>query len=77
MLMSKEQLAMNLCYLVQEDYELLNVIISDYVMNKINNKEFNDWEDVVNIEMKSIVWGLYHYFKVLRGVAKPTKLCYN
>ena len=55
MLMSKEQLAMNLCYLVQEDYELLNVIISDYVMNKINNKEFNDWEDVVNIEMKSIV----------------------
>jgi hypothetical protein len=55
MLMNREQLAMNLCYLAKEDYTLLNDIIADYVMNKINNKEFNDWEDVVNIEMKSIV----------------------
>ena len=55
MLMNRKQLAMNLCYLAKEDYTLLNDIIADYVMNKINNKEFNDWEDVVNTEMRSIV----------------------
>ena len=55
MLMNSEQLAMNLCYLAKEDYTLLNDIIADYVMNKINNKEFNDWEDVVNTELKSIL----------------------
>ena len=51
----QQELCTNLSTLLSDDYELLNVIISDYVMNKINNKEFNDWEDVVNIEMKSIV----------------------
>ena len=55
MLMNREQLALNLSYLAQEDYSLVNDIIVDYVMNKINNKEFNDWEDVVNTEMRSIV----------------------
>ena len=55
MLMNREQLALNLSYLAKEDYTLLNDIIVDYVMNKINNKEFNDWEDVVNTEMRSIV----------------------
>ena len=55
MLMSREQLAMNLCYLAKEDYTLLNDIIADYVMNKINNKELNDWEDVVNTELQSIL----------------------
>jgi len=55
MLMNREQLAMNLCYLAKEDYTLLNDIIADYVMNKINNKELNDWEDVVNTELQSIL----------------------
>ena len=64
MLMNREQLAMNLCYLAKEDYTLLNDIIADYVMNKINNKELNDWEDVVNTELQSILWGLHHYYRV-------------
>ena len=54
MLLNKEQLAMNLSYLAKDDYTLLNDIIADYVMNKINNKEFNDYEAYVNIEMRSI-----------------------
>ena len=58
MLLNKEQLAMNLSYLAKEDYTLLNDIIADYVMNKINNKELNDYEDYVNIEMRSIHWAM-------------------
>ena len=54
MLMNREQLAMNLCYLAKEDYTLLNDIIADYVMNHIDNNRFNDLEDYVNTEMRSI-----------------------
>ena len=54
MLLNKEQLAMNLCYLAKEDYTLLNDIIADYVMNHIDNIRFNDLEDYVNTEMRSI-----------------------
>ena len=64
MLLNKEQLAMNLCYLAKDDYSLLNEIILDYVMNKIDNNEFNHYEDVVNSELQSIMWGLYHYYRV-------------
>ena len=55
MLLNKEQLAMNLCYLAKDDYSLLNEIIVDYVMNKIDNNEFNHYEDVVNSELQSIM----------------------
>ena len=55
MLMNREQLAMNLCYLAKEDYTLLNDIIADYVMNHIDNNRFNDLEDYVNNEMRSLV----------------------
>ena len=58
MLLNKEQLAMNLCYLAKEDYTLLNDIIADYVMNHIDNNRFNDLEDYVNTEMRSIHWTL-------------------
>ena len=44
---SRSQLAMDLCYLAKEDYELINYIIHDYC-NLINNKQFNHLEDVVN-----------------------------
>tara|TARA_R100000781_G_scaffold8151_1_gene7544 strand:- start:583 stop:750 length:168 start_codon:yes stop_codon:yes gene_type:complete len=54
MLLNKEQLAMNLSYLAKEDYTLLNDIIADYVMNHIDNNRFNDLEDYVNNEMRSI-----------------------
>ena len=76
MLMNRKQLAMNLCYLAKEDYALLNDIIIDYC-DLIDNNKFNNLEDVVNSELQSIVWGLHHYYRVLRGVAKLTQLCYN
>ena len=44
MLLTKEQLCMSLCELVQGDYNLLNDIIIDYV-DKLNDKEFNDYEE--------------------------------
>ena len=55
MLLNKEQLAMNLCYLAKDDYTLVNDIIAEYV-ELIDNKRFNDLEDYVNNEMRSIVW---------------------
>ena len=51
---SRDQLAMDLCYLVKEDSQLLSDIIYDYCQ-LINNKQFNDLEDVVNNEIRSIV----------------------
>ena len=38
-----------------EDYTLVNDIIIDYVMNHIDNNRFNDLEDYVNTEMRSII----------------------
>ena len=58
MLMNREQLALNLSYLAKDDYHLLNDIIVDYVMNKIDNNRFNDLEEYVNNEMRSILWAL-------------------
>ena len=48
MLMNREQLCMSLCQLAGDDYTLLNDIIVDYVYNKLNNKELDDYEDYVN-----------------------------
>ena len=36
MLLTRQQLAMSLCELVQGDYTLLNDIIIDYVNNNLN-----------------------------------------
>ena len=44
---SRSQLAMDLCYLAKDDYELVNYIIHDYC-NLINDNQFNHIEDVVN-----------------------------
>ena len=71
MLMNREQLALNLSYLAKDDYTLLNDIIVDYVMNHVDNNRFNDLEDYVNNELQSILWGLYHYYRVLSSVDKP------
>ena len=55
MLYSKrDQLAKDLLYLVKEDYDMLSDVIYDYCQ-LINNKQFNDLEDVVNNEIRSIV----------------------
>ena len=73
---NRKQLAMDLCYLVQGDYELLNEIIVDYC-NLIDNKRFNDLEDVVNNEVRSIVWSFLLYYRVLHALAFLHKLYYN
>ena len=55
MLYSKrDQLAKDLLYLAQEDSQLLSDIVYNYCQ-LINNKQFNDLEDVVNNEIRSIV----------------------
>ena len=57
MLLSKEQLCMSLSELAHDDYTLLNDIIIDYVFNKLNNKELDDYEDYVNSNLGEIIWG--------------------
>ena len=54
MLMNRQQLALNLVYLMKEDSHLINDIIVDYV-ELIDNNRFNDLEDYVNNEVRSIV----------------------
>ena len=51
---SRSQLAMDLAYLAKEDYELVNDIIHDYC-NLISQQRFNDLEEYVNKEVRSIV----------------------
>ena len=50
----RDQLSRDLLYLVKEDSELLSDIVYNYCQI-INNKQFNDLEDVVNNEIRSIV----------------------
>ena len=51
---TRDQLAMDLCYLVKEDDQLLNDIIYNYCQ-LIPNNQFNDMEEYVNRERQSIV----------------------
>ena len=51
---TRDQLAMDLCYLVKEDSQLLNDIIYNYCQ-LIPNKQFNDLEDVVNTKVSEII----------------------
>ena len=51
---NRKQLAMDLCYLVQGDYELLNEIIVEYC-ESISDKRFNDLEEYCSQEIRSIV----------------------
>ena len=54
MLLTRQQLAMSLSQLVEDDYKLLNVIIIDYV-SKLNDKEFDDYEQYVNNNINEIL----------------------
>ena len=54
MFLNRQQLAMDLCYLVKEDSQLLNDIIYNYCQ-LIPNNQFNDLEEYVNNERRSIV----------------------
>ena len=51
---TKEKVAMNLCYLLQGDYELANDIIIEYV-DLISNKRLNDLLEYSNKEMRANV----------------------
>ena len=55
MLFNREQLALNLSYLAKDDYTLLNDIIVDYVYNKLNNKELDDYETFVNSNLNELI----------------------
>ena len=50
----RDQLSRDLLYLVKEDHALLSDIIYDYCQ-VINNKQFNDLEDVVNTRVGEII----------------------
>jgi len=50
----RDQIAKDLLYLVKEDSELLSDIIYNYC-HVINNKQFNDLEDVVNNKAREII----------------------
>ncbi len=51
---NRDQLSRDLLYLAKEDSQLLSDIIYNYCQ-LISNKQFNDLEDYVNNEMRSIV----------------------
>ena len=51
---TRDQLAMDLCYLVKEDSQLLNDIIYNYCQ-LIPNKQFNDLEEYCSQERRSII----------------------
>ena len=51
---SRDQLAMDLCYLVKEDSQLLNDIIYNYCQ-LIPNNQFNDLEEYCSKERESII----------------------
>ena len=55
MLLTRYQIAMSLCELAKDDYQLVNDIIVDYVYNKLNNKELQDYEDYININMNELM----------------------
>ena len=54
MLLTQEQIAMSLCELAKDAYTLLNDIIIDYV-GKLNDKELQDYEDYVNMNINEIM----------------------
>ena len=63
MLLTRDQLAMGLCELTKDDYTLLNDILCDFV-NKLSDKEFDDYEQYVNNNLNELMWGLHHYYRV-------------
>ena len=54
MLLTRQQLAMSLCELVQDDHELLNDMIIEYV-DKLSDNEFDNLQDYVNSNLNEIM----------------------
>ena len=55
MLLNQDQIAMSLCELAKDDYQLVNDIIFDYVYNKLNNKELDDYTDYINNNLNELI----------------------
>jgi len=54
MFLNRQQLAMSLCTLVQDDYELLNDILIEYCM-MIDNKKLDALEQHVNNNINELM----------------------
>ena len=54
MILTKDQLCMSLCELVQGDYELLNDILIEYV-DLIDDNRFNELEQHVNNNLNELM----------------------
>ena len=54
MLLNRQQLALSLCKLVQDDYELLNDILIDYC-NLINDNKLDELEQHVNNNLNELI----------------------
>ena len=54
MLLTRQQLAMSLTQLVEDDHSLLNDIIIDFV-DKLNEDEFDNLEEYVNSNINEIL----------------------
>ncbi len=76
MLTTKEKVAMNLCYLIQDDYTFANEIILEY-LGLVDNNRLNDLLEFTNNEMRANVQSLYHYYRVLQPLDFPTQSCYD
>ena len=72
----RDQLSRDLLYLVKEDSDLLSDIIYNYCQI-INNKQFNDLEDVINNKAREIIYLILLYYRVLNVLAYSHKLYYN
>ena len=52
--LNRQQLALSLCTLVHDDYELLNDILIEYTQ-LIDNKRFDDLEQHVNNNINELI----------------------
>ena len=54
MILNKQQLTQSLLQLVQGDYDLLTIIVTEYVEG-LNDTQFNNMEDYVNSQMNELI----------------------
>ena len=54
MLLNKQQLTQSLLQLVQGDYDLLTIIVTEYVQG-LNDTQFDNMEEYVNSEMNELI----------------------
>ena len=54
MLLTKDQMIKSLLQLVQGDYDLLTIIVTEYVEG-LNDTQFDNMEDYVNSQMNELI----------------------